>query len=358
MTIKFNAEVRAVTAAIAILLAPPGKVLGWDQLLPYVYNSHSVITYDAAMAANETLRASRALELKEWSAGLYWRILPRIRFDARPMGVSELAGGFYPEKHLDDATILTLNRLEEGNTVADKPRIFSNMHPAFLFDAYCDFFTDKMRWAKDAEGCKHLPLTGPGMPLHFNREYTETAGRPELRPAAESCRKGVAAIRALTREAWSYWEKGRAESDKAAGMREFEKMYLFVGIAMHAVEDSFAPAHMQRSQDDPRVIEDLCYYYDNTALPPSVAKACAHGVGDGKEPRDSIYFQGNAQYPGNALPRALATRAAKAYLTGFADAALEDVRGGRPDIGAFLDEFLVTGRQEGTGYLDCSPLEK
>jgi hypothetical protein len=135
-------------------------------------------------------------------------------------------------------------------------------------------------------------------------------------------------------------------------------MYMFVGIGVHAVEDSFAPAHLQRSLNDSRVIEDLCYYYDNKVLPPSVAKVCAHGVGDGNEPRDSIHFTGNAQYPSNARLRGLATKAAQAYLTGFANAALEDVRGGNADVEGFLETFLISGRDEGEGYLNCATLER
>lgn len=356
---KKNTVALAVVAALVMLPVLSVNLLSWDQFLPYVYNSHTVITTDAALAANQTLRASRAMELAGWNKGLYSRILPRLPHDLWPMGVSELSGGFYPELHLDDGGYYTMNRLGEGNSVADKPRMFSKWHSAALFNAYCGFYTYKMRLTADTEGCKQLPLTGPGMPLHFNREYTEeTAGKPELRPAAESCRKGVDAIRALTREAWAYWKKGRAETDKAAAMREYEKMYLFVGIGLHAIEDSFSPAHVPRSPSDSRVIQDLCYYYDNTILPPSVAKACAHGVGDGKEPRDSIYFQGNAQHPGNGMLRGLATKAAQAYLTGFANAAMDDVRSGNADVESFLEDVLVTGRDEGKGYLDCATLER
>ena len=164
----------ALAAAAALVMLPVFSVnlLSWDQFLPYVYNSHTVITTDAALAANRTLRASRAAELSGWTRGLYSRLLPRIPYDWAPMGVSELSGGFYPELHLDDGGYYTMNRLGEGNSVADKPRMFSKWHSAALFNAYCGFFTDKLRWAKDAEGCKELPLTGP-TPLHFNREYTE-----------------------------------------------------------------------------------------------------------------------------------------------------------------------------------------
>jgi hypothetical protein len=355
-TFRNGAAVAVV--AVSMLLTLHGNLFSWDQLAPYVYNSHSVITYDAAMAANAALRASRAPELANWSGGLYSRMTPRIGLDPWPMGVSELSGGFYPERHLDDATFRTLNRLEEGNTVADKPRLFSQLHATFLFDAYCGFFTNNMKWASDRESCKSLALVGVGMPLHFNRGYTETGGRPELWPAAESCRKGVDAIRALTREAWAYWKKGRAETDKAAAMREYEKMYLFAGMGMHAVEDAFAPAHMQRSPANSRVITDLCYYYDNAVLPPSTTKACSHGVGDGKEPRDSIYFRGDAQHPDNSALRSLATKAAQVYLTGFANIALDDVKGGSEDLEAFLSDFLITGRDEGKGYLDCTTLER
>ena len=141
-------------------------------------------------------------------------------------------------------------------------------------------------------------------------------------------------------------------------MREYEKMYLFVGIGLHAIEDSFSPVHVPRSPADSRVLQDLCYYYDNAILPPSAAKACAHAVGDLNEPRDSIYFPGNAQYPGNGMLRGLAAKAAQAYLTGFADAALTDAGGGSADVEGFIEDFLVTGRDEGKGYLDCSTLER
>ena len=355
---KLHTCALAVIGALAILPVFTDNLLSWDQFLPYVYNSHTVITTDAAMAANVTLRSYRAAELAGWTKSLYSRILPRIPYDRWPMGASELSGGFFPEIYLDDGTYYTMNRLEEGNSVADKPRMFSKFHSTALFNAYCDFFTNKMGWAKDAEGCKALPDVGAGMPLHFLRGYTKTGAKPVLWPAADSCRKGVDVIRALTGEAWSHWKKARAETDKNAAMREYEKMYMFVGIGVHAVEDSFAPAHLQRSPFDSHIITDLCYYYDNTVLPPSVAKVCAHGVGDGKEPRDSIYFQGNAQYPGNAMLRGLATKAAQTYLTGFANAALDDVKGGNADVEAFLEDFLITGKDEGKGYLDCTTLER
>ena len=356
MKIKFNGSSHAIIAAVALFFICSAGAYSWDQLGAYIYNSHSVITYDAAMAANETLRSSRGKELGSWTSGLYSRVLPRLGLDPWPMGRSELNGGFFPERHLDDATSRTINRLEEGHTVADEPKLFSMLHSTVLFDAYCGFFTSQKGWATDVASCKSLASIGAGMTLHFKREYRETGSRPELWPAAESCRKAVGIVRALTKEAFSHWEQGRAQKDKAAAMREFELMYFFTGIATHAIQDAFAPAHVQRSALDPRVMEDLCYYYDNKILPPSEAGACAHGVGIGNEPRDSIYFKGNDLYPSTAPMRDLATKATKAYLLGFANTALDTLNGGRPNADAFLDKFLTTGQEEGMGYINCSTL--
>jgi len=356
LKIKTDLGISVFTAAIALIMGSSIDARSWDQLLPFKYNSHSIITTDATLAANRTLRATRDADLAVWTHGLYWRLTPRLLPSLAPMGRSELNGGFYPELHLDDGTLYTLNRLEEGNTVIDKPKLFSQLHSAVLFDNYCRFFSENMG-GMDAATCKNLPNIGRGQAPHFLRDFRETGGKPELAPAAESCARSVKLIKSLTREAQSHWAKARAEGDKEKAMREMELMYMFNGIAVHAIEDSFSPAHTQRSASNPRVIEDLCYYYDNSILPPSEAKACAHAIGDGKEPRDSVHFTGNSQYPSNAIPAALAVKAAQAYLTGFANTMLDDTKGWRSDVEPFLNEFLVTGSQEGMGYFDCSTLK-
>lgn len=350
----------------ALLFLSAGGARGWDQLGALEFNSHSVITYDAAISANEELRRRKPDELRRWISGLYARLLPRrLVLDPFPMGRDELSGGFFPEHHLDDGTLRSINRLQQGNTAADLPGRLEGLTPLspshFLFESYCDFQSRRLGKQLSDEACGDLPNQGAGMPLHFTREYSDTDGNPpvKLLSAYDTCRKSVETVRALTNEAWLLWRAGRDAADKADAMLQYETMYLFLGVASHAIEDAFAPPHTQRSQSDPRVIEDLCYYYDNSVLPPSKAGACAHIVGAGKEPRDSIYFPGDQLHPGNQAPRALATQAARAYLYGFADIAMSDYAGSGPaGPEAFLDEFLLTGRQAGMGYFDCETLAR
>lgn len=330
-----------------VVLSPWAEVGAWDQLGGLKFKSHSVITSDAVLSVNESLRASREKELAAWLKGLHERSTPRLVADLFPMCRSELSGGFYPEMHLDDGSYRTANRLQQGNTAADHPKKLSLLTAdRFLYKAYCEFMSAK------GDSCNNLPNQSRGMSLHFNREYTEKPGSVTLASARDTCEASVGTIRGLTRKAHEHWNAAKTAEGKTAAMREYERMYFMLGVAAHAIEDSFAPAHVQRSRSDPRAMEDLCYYYDNRVLPPATTKACAHAVGAGKEPRDSIYFDGNGPM------QSFATGAAKAYLLGFAEAMLDDIAGKPPDVDAFLEAFLTDTSRDGMGYLDCSALDR
>jgi len=340
----------SLAGVMAFLAAAQG--FGWDQLGELKYNSHSVITNDAVLAANAALRASRSASLSNWLNTLSQKgLFPLNPREWVLTSISSLKGGFYPERHLDDGTMRSMNRLQMGNTAADWPKklnFFPSSKP--LYEAYCRFQSNQT--GVGVENCDDLPNIGAGMPLHFTREYSipEGGGKPALLPAADSCRKSVETVRALTLTAFEHWNKAGVERDYRETMRQYEFMYFFLGVAGHAIEDSFAPAHMQRDADNPRMITDICYYFDNGILPPGEAKACAHAVGVGKEPRDSIYFEGNDKY------RQLATQAAQAYYTGFANAALDSVSRGGSVMGSFLDKFFMAGTEKGMGYLNCETL--
>ncbi|MFA6584207.1 MAG: hypothetical protein WCS77_07915 [Elusimicrobiaceae bacterium] len=350
---------KSALLAAAVVSFSLGSGHCWDQLGSFKYNSHSVITTDAVLGANKTLRSSRKNELDKWSENLYDRVVPRILTeDPAPMGVQELAGGFYPEKHLDDGTGRTLNRLQQGNTAADWP-VKLSIGADFLRNAYCRFQSRQLGVTLTSEECNKLPNIGIGMTVHFTREYKEIPNRaPALMSAGDSCRKSVATVRALTKQAFAYWKHARTNKNNIAlEMREYELMYFFLGVASHAIEDSFAPAHMQRDIRNPKTITDVCYYYDNNILPPTRARACAHALGAGNERRDSIYFTGDTEFPqSNLAYRSLATQAAQAYLTGFANVALDTVNGTNPSMDAFLDKFLLTGTEPGMGYFNCATL--
>ena len=346
--------------------------LTWDQVGEFRFNSHSEITKDALLAANQQLKAGpyRA-KIDAWTARLHSEgvFSDDLRLFSR-MGREELNGGFFPERHLDDGTGRTQNRLQEGNIAADLPKRLDLAVTRFMFDAYCKASAENIGVPIDAATCKNLPNIGIGQPLHFTREFIETRDAQgnvtgvHLASALNSCRKSVKTIEGFTFKAQDAWRAGQemlrqadAADDKAApeirkeAMKQFELMYLFLGVATHAIEDSFAPAHAQRTAGNLRQINDLCYYYDNNILPPSTAGACAHAVGAGREPRDSIYFASNE------VPRHFAILTTTVFLRRFAEVSLNEAgAGSRDGLRDFLNRYFTAETGEGMGYFRCESL--
>ena len=361
----------------------------WDQFGALHFNSHSELTGAAIKAANKNLLFSSAPALAKWLPGLYSEeriLLPNFIRRGDRMGMEELNGGLYPERHIDEGTGRTQNRLQEGNVGADMPkRLLDISWTQFLFESYCDVVSKMTGLPRQQSTCVDMPNLGPGMAMHFTREFTEKrdpSGKPvavALTPAYDSCKKSLNAITTFTKRAKESWNEGRrltvladqrdaqatsndnqyyhedAFKKRVEAMKNFEVMYFFIGIASHAVEDSFAPAHARRwttyppkPGEDLRNIKDICYYYkDTTLLTPEDRKSCSHAVG--LEPKDNL--------KNNAAFSTLAVQATAAYLTGLGEVLLSEVATGQPgDVDGFLNKFFLDPSRDGFGDLNCEPL--
>lgn len=82
--------------------------------------------------------------------------------------------------------------------------------------------------------------------LHFLRNYVGSAGAESARDA---CEGALERIQVATERGVTFWLDG----DEARAM-------LWFGHATHNVQDSFAPAHTQRSGSHLRVLDDVCVY--------------------------------------------------------------------------------------------------
>ena len=350
-----------VLYTLLLLLASPAGVRSWDQFGKYVYNSHSVMTGAAIKGANGTLRAARSAAVEAWLKELNQKPAAGIVPNDFKLDMETLKGGFYQLDDVGDSTLFTSNRIQLGNVAADYPQRLNvaGTSKSELFRFYSRVWSEQLGVELAESTYEHFNPTGMGMPVHFLRAYQDTGGTPpvKLDSARRSCEKAVGVAEKFTESAWKEWLRGNNAADKSESLRAYELMYFALGVAAHAIEDSFAPSHTQRSLEDPRVIEDLCYYYDNALLTPAAAGACAHLVGLNADPRDSISFNGDDRYPSTAKPAKLATLAAYVYLAGFGELALDEYSGSRSRTSeGFMREFLVTGRGAGQGYFDCSTL--
>ncbi|MEI7528997.1 MAG: hypothetical protein WCK76_08625 [Elusimicrobiota bacterium] len=351
-----------VLYASSLFLAAPNAARSWDQFGKYIFDSHTVLTRSAAEGANGALRGTHSAAIAAWLKELTQKpaadgLVP----EDFELDLKTLKGGFYQTDEIRYSTLLTSNRLQLGNVAADYPQRL-NLHgtsKSALFRFYSQVWNEQLGVELAESTYEHFNPIGMGMPVHFLRAYAETGGKPpvKLDSARLSCDKAVSLIEKFTDRAWKEWLRGTNASDKSEALRAYELMYFALGVAAHAIEDSFSPAHAQRSTTDPRVIEDLCYYYDNALLPPAQAKACVHLFGFNADPRDSIHFKGDDKYASTAAPARLAAMAAQAYLTSFGELALDEFSGGRArTLAGTMQEFLVTGRNVGQGYFDCSTL--
>ncbi|MCX5790746.1 MAG: hypothetical protein NTY45_00775 [Elusimicrobia bacterium] len=352
----------AVLYALSLFLAAPSAARSWDQFGKYIFDSHTVLTRSAAEGANGALRGTQSAAIEAWLKELNQKpaadgLVPKDLV----LDMKTLKGGFYQTDEIKYSTLLTSNRLQLGNVAADYPQRLTipGTSKSALFRFYSQVWNEQLGVELAESTYEHFNPNGLGMSVHFLRAYTDTGGTPpvKLDSARLSCDKAVSLIEKFTESAWKEWLRGTNAADKSEALRAYELMYFALGVAAHTIEDSFSPAHTQRSVADPRVIEDLCYYYDNALLPPAEAKACVHLFGFNADPRDSIHFKGDDKYPGTAVPARLAAMAAQAYLTSFGELALDEFSGGRArTLAGAMQEFLVTGRNVGQGYFDCSTL--
>ena len=355
-------KIAAGILTLACLLTAPSVARSWDQFGKYIFDSHSVLTRSAIEGANGALRGTQSAAIGAWLKGLGQKpAAPGILPEDFELNPETLKGGFFQVDDIKHSTLLTSNRLQSGNTAADYPQRL-NIHgtsKSALFRLYTRIWNEQLGVELAESTYENFNPNGMGMPVHFLRAFIETGGKPpvKLDSARRSCEKAVSLIGRFTDSAWKEWLRGNNTPDKSEALRAYELMYFSLGVAAHTIEDSFSPAHTQRSAADPRVIEDLCYYYDNELLPPAEAKACAHLFGFNADPRDSIYFKGDDRFPGVGRAPELAAMAAQAYLTSFGELALDEYSGlrSRP-LAAVMEEFLVTGRSTGQGYFDCSTL--
>ncbi len=358
---SFQLSSSAVLYAFLLLLASPAGVRSWDQFGKYVYNSHSALTGSGIKGANGTLRATRGAAVEAWLKELNQKPDTGLAPKDFKLDMETLKGGFYQLDDVGDSTLFTSNRIQLGNVAADYPQRLniSGTSKSELFRFYGRVWSEQLGVELAESTYEHFNPTGMGMPVHFLRAYQDTGGTPpvKLDSARRSCEKAVSVVEKFTESAWKEWLRGNNAADKSEALRAYELMYFALGVAAHAIEDSFSPAHTQRSVEDPRVIEDLCYFYDNALLPPAAAGACVHLVGLNADPRDSIYFKGDDRYPSTAGPARLAAQAAYVYLASFGELALEEYSGGRSrSLDGAMREFLISGRGAGQGYFDCSTL--
>ena len=357
----FHISRLAVLYAVAIFLASPTGARSWDQFGMFMFDSHSVLTWSAIEGANGSLRGTESPAMEDWLKRLNQKPETGLVPKDFNLNAETLKGGFYPVDDLKNSTLFTSNRVQLGNVAADYPYRLNmpGTSKSALFRFYAKVWNEQLGVELADSTYEHFNPNGLGMSVHFLRAYQETGGTPPIKldPARLSCDKAVGLIKKFTDSAWKEWQRGNNAADKSEALRAYELMYFSLGVAAHTIEDSFSPAHTQRSAADPRVIEDLCYYYDNNLLPPSAAGACVHLYGYNADPRDSIHFKGNDKYPSTAVPARLAAMAAQAYLTSFGELALDEFSGVRSrTLEGSMQEFLVSGRGAGQGYFDCSTL--
>ncbi len=357
----FHLSRLAVLYAFSILIYAPTGAWSWDQFGKYMFDSHSVLTRSAAEGSNGALRGTQSATIEAWLKKLNQKPAAGLFPKEFDLDMGTLKGGFYQIEGLKDSTFLTSNRLQLGNVAADYPYRLNmpGTSKSALFRTYARVWNELLGVELAESTYENFNPNGLGMPVHFLRAYSDTGGTPpvKLDSARQSCDKAVSLIERFTENAWKEWLRGNNAADKSEALRAYELMYFSLGAAAHTIEDSFSPAHTRRSDADPRVIEDLCYYYDNTLLPPAAAGACVHLVGFNADPRDSIYFKGDEDYPSTAGPAKLAAMVAQAYLTNFGELALDEFSGVRSrSLEGSMREFLVSGRGFGQGYFDCSTL--
>lgn len=357
----FHSSRLAVLYAFTLFLASPTGAWSWDQFGKYIYDSHSVLTWSAIEGANNALRGTKNAPIEAWLKQLNQKPVIGLVPKDFELNMKTLKGGFYQIDDFKDLTLLTSNRLQLGNVAADYPYRLNmpGTSKSALFRFYSRVWSEQLGVELAESTYENFNPTGMGMPVHFLRSYQETGGTPpvKLDSARQSCDKAVSLVEKFTESAWKEWLRGNNAADKSEALHAYELMYFALGVAAHTIEDSFTPAHTQRSVEDPRVIEDLCYYYDNNLLPPAAAGACVHLFGFNADPRDSIHFKGDDRYPSTAVPARLAAQAAQAYLTGFGEQALDEFSGLRSrSLPEVMEEFLVSGRYVGQGYFDCSKL--
>ena len=320
-----------------------------------------MLTWAAIEGANGALRGTQSAPIGTWLKELDQKPDTGLASKDFKLDMETLKGGFYQIEDLKDSTLLTSNRIQLGNVAADYPYRLNmpGTSKSELFNCYTRVWSELLGVELAESTYENFNPSGMGMPVHFLRGYQETGRTPpiKLNSARLSCEKAVNLIGKFTENAWKEWLRGNSAADRSEALRAYELMYFSLGVAAHTIEDSFSPAHTQRSVADPRVIEDLCYYYDNTLMPPAAAGACVHLYGFNADPRDSIHFKGNDKYPGTAVPAQLAAQAAQAYLTSFGELALGEFSGSRSrPLAGMMEEFLVSGRYVGQGYFDCSTL--
>ena len=357
----FHLSRLVVLYAFALFLVSPTGAWSWDQFGKYIYDSHSVLTWSAIEGSNNALRGTQNAAIEAWLKQLNQKPVAGLVPEDFKLDMATLKGGFYQISDMKDSTLFTSNRIQLGNVAADYPYRLNvpGTSKSALFRYYCRAWSEQLGVKLNESTCENFNPNGMGMSVHFLRAYHDTGGMPpvQLDSARQSCDKAVSLVEKFTESAWQEWLRGSNAPDKSEALRAYELMYFSLGVAAHAIEDSFSPAHTQRSVEEPRVIEDLCYYYDNNLLPPAAAGACVHLFGFNGDPRDSISFKGNDKYPSTAVPANLAAQAAQAYLTGFGELALDEFSGGKSrSLAGFMEEFLIKGRSAGQGYFDCSTL--
>jgi hypothetical protein len=130
-------------------------------------------------------------------------------------------------------------------TVADGEACPSTTNPLLKGNCLTDFPDEEMaeNYDSTADDMAYEPLL---QDLHFLRNYEGADGAVGAR---EACEGALERIQVATALGVSFWLQG----DEVRAMRWF-------GHATHNVQDSFAPAHTQRSGSHLRVLDDVCVY--------------------------------------------------------------------------------------------------
>lgn len=88
--------------------------------------------------------------------------------------------------------------------------------------------------------------------LHFMRTFEQL----DQGGAFRACKESKDKIELAVQNALNYWAKSFvSEKEKNQHLA-----YFWTGLALHSIQDSFAPPHAKRRQDESRTITDICVY--------------------------------------------------------------------------------------------------
>lgn len=187
----------------------------------------------------------------------------------------DLGSEFFSTRHLDDLGARSLNPIIRGNRGADIPEF---LIIGGTFGMYCSFFGLNPHNLKERLRCRRLAFDGDFQDVHFIRPFTEDAdGVATLKSAYASCRASLDRIKNATFEAYKRWRA-----------RDTANAQFFLGLGVHTVQDSYAPAHAARNSNDGWKFTDICYYHKNVN-PEQASRVCAHKTELMAEDRDVIW---------------------------------------------------------------------